>query len=101
MKNNNTEILAYEPTFGDEMSPKDVVYTWLNNCYSVKIISEYMKRVEPRLLDEAYNQMLETLLEIGADAHATMHYDDPSLIELFSNLDELQKVIKEAYSSVK
>ena len=98
--NSDTEILAYEPTFGDEMTPEEAVYTWLNNYYSAEIIGDYMDGIEPRLLEKAYEQMMETIWEIGSEGHATMHYDDPSLIELYRELDELKIIIKEAYDAI-
>ncbi len=60
----------------------DVVYQWLQS-YTEEEIRNY-----PNKEDALY-----TIDEISFDANATMHHDDPSLINLFDQLHTFKKIL--------
>ena len=68
----------------------DIVHSWLFYGYTPEEVQEATESSES--LKEA---ILYTIMDLGFEAKATMHYDDPSLIEFHKELDELLSHIKQ------
>lgn len=65
-------------------SPEMVVQSWLSNGWSEGQVAAYAGN----------DDYIEALMEVGFDANSTMHHDDPSLIELHAELDEILSILQ-------